>query len=178
MFAVFRDLIRYNIEFTIGLILVAIVVVFSAASYFSPVDPSLIYMTIPDQPPGDPWPDPNEGRPLDETERPASVGPRVQDLGPQDVGGHQVGRELDAGAIQTQDGRQRVNQHRLAQARLPDQQRVSPGQDRRKDLFDHLVLAHETPFDAGAGIRQAGGQGLDLLHQKFVRRHDIAPAVV
>ena len=51
MFAVFRDLVRYNMEFTIGLILVGIVVVFSAASYFSPVDPSLIYMTIPDQPP-------------------------------------------------------------------------------------------------------------------------------
>ena len=51
MFAVFRGLIRYNMEFTIGLILVVIVVVFSAASFFSPVDPSLIYMTIPDQPP-------------------------------------------------------------------------------------------------------------------------------
>ncbi|HTO29065.1 MAG TPA: ABC transporter permease [Devosia sp.] len=51
MFAVFRDLIRYNMEFAIGLILVAIVTVFSAASFFSPVDPSLIYMTIPDQPP-------------------------------------------------------------------------------------------------------------------------------
>jgi peptide/nickel transport system permease protein len=51
MFAVFRDLVRYNLEFAIGLILVGIVVVFSAASFFSPVDPSLIYMTIPDQPP-------------------------------------------------------------------------------------------------------------------------------
>jgi peptide/nickel transport system permease protein len=51
MFTVFRDLIRYNLEFAIGLILVAIVTVFSAASFFSPVDPSLIYMTIPDQPP-------------------------------------------------------------------------------------------------------------------------------
>jgi peptide/nickel transport system permease protein len=51
MFAVFRDLVRYNIEFTIGLILVVAVVIFSALSFFSPVDPSLIYMTIPDQPP-------------------------------------------------------------------------------------------------------------------------------
>lgn len=51
MFAVFRDLIRYNIEFAIGLVLVTAVVIFSALSYFSPVDPSLIYMTIPDQPP-------------------------------------------------------------------------------------------------------------------------------
>lgn len=51
MFAVFRDLIRYNIEFAIGLILVGAVVVFACLSFFSPVDPSLIYMTIPDQPP-------------------------------------------------------------------------------------------------------------------------------
>jgi peptide/nickel transport system permease protein len=51
MLAVLRDLIRYNIEFTIGLLLVAIVVIFAALSFFSPVDPSLIYMTIPDQPP-------------------------------------------------------------------------------------------------------------------------------
>ena len=51
MFAVFRDLIRYNIEFTIGVILVGIVVIFAALSFFSRVDPSLIYMTIPDQPP-------------------------------------------------------------------------------------------------------------------------------
>ena len=51
MFAVFRDLIRYNIEFTIGAILVGVVVIFAALSFFSPVDPSLIYLTIPDQPP-------------------------------------------------------------------------------------------------------------------------------
>jgi peptide/nickel transport system permease protein len=51
MFAVLRDLIRYNIEFTIGIILVGVVVIYAALSFFSPVDPSLIYMTIPDQPP-------------------------------------------------------------------------------------------------------------------------------
>ncbi|MBD8065257.1 ABC transporter permease [Devosia sp. PTR5] len=51
MFAVLRDLIRYNIEFAIGLVLVGIVVVFASLSFFAPVDPSLIYMTIPDQPP-------------------------------------------------------------------------------------------------------------------------------
>ncbi|MDF2984426.1 MAG: peptide transporter, partial [Devosia sp.] len=40
MFAVLRDLIRYNAEFTIGLILVGIVAIFAALSFFSPVDPS------------------------------------------------------------------------------------------------------------------------------------------
>lgn len=51
MFTVFRDLIRYNAEFAIGVVLVSIMVVFSALSFFSPVDTTLIYMTIPDQPP-------------------------------------------------------------------------------------------------------------------------------
>jgi peptide/nickel transport system permease protein len=51
MFTVFRDLVRYNAEFAIGLVLVSIVVIFYSLSFFSPVDPTLIYMTIPDQPP-------------------------------------------------------------------------------------------------------------------------------
>ncbi len=51
MLAVFRDLIRYNVEFAIGLVLVGIIVAFALLSFFSPVDPSLIYITIPDQPP-------------------------------------------------------------------------------------------------------------------------------
>ncbi|KKB09099.1 ABC transporter permease [Devosia chinhatensis] len=51
MFSVLRDLIRYNIEFAIGLVLVTIVVIFAALSLFSPVDPTLIYMAPPDQPP-------------------------------------------------------------------------------------------------------------------------------
>lgn len=51
MFAILRDLIRYNIEFGVGLVLVSIVVIFAGLSFFSPVDPGLIYVTIPDQPP-------------------------------------------------------------------------------------------------------------------------------
>ena len=51
MFAVFRDLIRYNIEFAIGLVLVGIMVIFASLSFFSPIDPTLIYMAVPDQPP-------------------------------------------------------------------------------------------------------------------------------
>jgi peptide/nickel transport system permease protein len=51
MFAVFRDLIRYNIEFAIGVTLVGIILIFAALSYLAPVDQTLIYVTIPDQPP-------------------------------------------------------------------------------------------------------------------------------
>jgi len=51
MFAVFRDLIRYNIEFAIGLVLVSIIVLFALLSFFSPADTSLIYLVPPDMPP-------------------------------------------------------------------------------------------------------------------------------
>lgn len=51
MFAVFRDLVRFNIEFAIGLVLLGLVVIFAGLSFFSPVDPTLIYVTMPDSPP-------------------------------------------------------------------------------------------------------------------------------
>jgi peptide/nickel transport system permease protein len=51
MISVLRDLIRYNIEFAIGLVLVTIVVGYAALSFFSPVDPTLIYIAPPDMKP-------------------------------------------------------------------------------------------------------------------------------
>jgi peptide/nickel transport system permease protein len=51
VFAVVRDLFRYNREFTIGAILIVIIVAFSCLSFFSPVDPTLQYVVPPDQPP-------------------------------------------------------------------------------------------------------------------------------
>lgn len=51
MFKVFRDLIRYNIEFTIGIVLVGTVSIFALLSTVSPVDPVIIYLLPPDQPP-------------------------------------------------------------------------------------------------------------------------------
>jgi peptide/nickel transport system permease protein len=51
MFVILRDLIRHNREFAIGLALVGIVVVFALLSFFSTVNPTLIYVTVPDRPP-------------------------------------------------------------------------------------------------------------------------------
>ena len=51
MFSVLRDLIRYNAEFAIGLILVGLVVIFAALSLVSPVDPTAVYRVPLDQPP-------------------------------------------------------------------------------------------------------------------------------
>ena len=51
MFAVIRDLVRYNIEFAIGCVLVGLIAGYAVLSYFSPVDPTLIYVATPDRPP-------------------------------------------------------------------------------------------------------------------------------
>jgi peptide/nickel transport system permease protein len=51
VFTVLRDLIRYNREFAIGLVLVALIVVFACISFFSPVDPTQVYRVTPDRPP-------------------------------------------------------------------------------------------------------------------------------
>ena len=51
MFAVFRDLIRYNIEFAIGLVLFTVVVIYACLSFFSPVDPTMLYIEFPDSRP-------------------------------------------------------------------------------------------------------------------------------
>lgn len=56
MFTVVRDLFRYNREFTAGAILIALIVAFSCLSFFSPVDPVLQYVVVPDRPPsGEFW---------------------------------------------------------------------------------------------------------------------------
>ena len=41
MVAIIKDLIKYNREFAIGIVLVSIVVLFSLLSLFSPVDPTI-----------------------------------------------------------------------------------------------------------------------------------------
>lgn len=51
MFNIFRDLVRHNSEFAIGLIMVAIIIAFTLVSFLSPIDPTLVYRAPPDQPP-------------------------------------------------------------------------------------------------------------------------------
>jgi len=51
MFVILRDLIRHNIEFAIGIVLVGIVVIFALLSFLSPVNPTLIFVVVPDRPP-------------------------------------------------------------------------------------------------------------------------------
>ena len=51
MLVILRDLIRYNLEFRIGLVLVAIVLVMAGLSFVSPYPPGEVYLVPPDIPP-------------------------------------------------------------------------------------------------------------------------------
>ncbi|MGO7733629.1 hypothetical protein ACC704_37090, partial [Rhizobium johnstonii] len=48
---ILRDLLRYNKEFLVGTILIAIILSFIVASFFSPYDENAIYVVAPDMPP-------------------------------------------------------------------------------------------------------------------------------
>ena len=51
MLGILRDLLRYNVEFRIGLLLVGIVVGLSVLSFVSPYPPNDVYVVPPDVPP-------------------------------------------------------------------------------------------------------------------------------
>ncbi len=52
MTAILRDLLRYNGEFRIGLLLIVVVAVMAGLSFFSPYPPNDVYVVAPDVPPG------------------------------------------------------------------------------------------------------------------------------
>ena len=87
-----------------------------------------------------------EDRALEETELAAARAAVFLDhLGAGDVGGHQVGRELDAAELQREGLGQRADQQRLGQARHADQQAVAAGEHRHQQFLDHLLLADDHP---------------------------------
>jgi len=51
MLTILRDLLRYNLEFRIGLLLVSVVLVMAGLSFFSPYPPGDVYLVPPDLPP-------------------------------------------------------------------------------------------------------------------------------
>jgi hypothetical protein len=71
-----------------------------------------------------------------------------------DIGGHQVGRELDAGIFQLQRARQGAQQGGLAQARHAFQQHVPGGQQADEHTFHDVVLADNDFGDFGSNARQ------------------------
>ena len=103
----------------------------------------------------------------------------VVDKRARDVGGHQVGGELDALEIEPRHRGERARHQRLGQARNVFDQHVAIGEDRHQDQGEHITLADDCPlYFADDPVGQSGDlfkrEGLhrapQLLHRRAHRR--------
>ncbi len=102
-----------------------------------------------------------EDRPANEAEAALAAGGFIQHLGTENIGGHQIGRELDARAIKAQCGGHGGDKPRLGQARRADQEGMPAGQHGAQRQLDNTVLAEHGLADLSAHICQRfdGGFG-------------------
>ena len=96
-----------------------------------------------------------EDRAALELEEPLALGRLHHHVGAEDVGRHQVGRELDAGEVQVQRLGQGADQERLAQPRHAFQQAMAAGEQAGQHAVDDLVVADDHPADLFADRRVA-----------------------
>ncbi len=86
------------------------------------------------------------------------------DPGADDVGGHQVGGELDAGERAADHLGEGLHRQRLGDARNTLEQHVPLGEQADEHPFDQLVLADDDPLD----LEDRAFQGVDLLLEPTV----------
>ena len=102
-----------------------------------------------------------EDRPLVQRERARR---HVEDVGADDVGGHQVGRALHALKLQPHDARERADRQRLGQARHALEQRVAAADDRQQQQIDHLGLPDD---DLGELAARLARDLFECAHRLF-----------
>ena len=84
-----------------------------------------------------------EDRPGLKLERAAAVGRFHHDVGADDVGRHQVGRELNAVEVKVERIGQRADEQRLAQAGHAFEQGMAADEQAGQDAVDDLVVADD-----------------------------------
>ena len=87
----------------------------------------------------------------------------LDDLGAGDVGGHQVGRELNPVEGEVERLGNRLDHHRLGESRHADQERVTTREDCRENPVQHVALAHDALPDLREQIAPRGGEALEEL---------------
>ena len=102
-----------------------------------------------------------EHRAGNEAEGAAAIG-FVQHLAAHDIGGHQIGRELDALGVETEHDAQGFDEPAFAETGHADQQRVSTGQQGDQRLVDHILLPKNGPPDRRTNRGDARAEGLRL----------------
>jgi hypothetical protein len=99
------------------------------------------------------------------TEAALARGALLENLGAENVGGHEVGRELDAPRVETEHNAHGLDELGLGQAWNAKEQRMAAGEDGHERLFDDLVLAEDDRPDSRRG-------GTHILRGRFGRAHD------
>ena len=89
----------------------------------------------------------------------------LQHLGAENVGGHEVGRELDAPRVEPEHDAHGLDELGLGEARHAEQERMAAGQDGDERLLDDLVLAEDDRADRGLGRAH-------VIRARFGRAHD------
>ncbi len=83
----------------------------------------------------------------------------LDDHAAHDVGGHQIGRELNARILQMQDAAERAQQGGLAEAGHAFEQNMAAGEQADQDAIDHVLLADDDLADFLAHlIEMTGGE--------------------
>ena len=90
-------------------------------------------------------------------------GALVEDLRAEDVGRHQVGRELDPAPVEAEGAGGGFHQLGLGEARRADQQGVAAGEDGGEHQFDDALLAEHDLADLGADLGQQLYGGVSFL---------------
>ena len=124
-----------------------------------------------------------EDRALHETEGAAAVGALVEDFGAEDVGGHQVGRELDAAGVEAEHGAERLDELRLGEAGDADEKAVAAGEKGDQGQVDDLFLAEDDRVDGLPGAPDSLKRRLRIADDRVVEgggrlsdagRHEVA----
>ncbi len=89
----------------------------------------------------------------------------LQDFGAENVGRHEVGRELDAPRIEAEHDAHRIDEFGLGETGNAEEKRMPSGQDGDEGLLDHFVLAEYDGADRGLGRTH-------VIGGRFGRAHD------
>ena len=89
---------------------------------------------------------------------PAGLGILLNDVRAGDVGGHEVGRELDAAEGKVQGRGEGLNHDGFGEAGHTFEQAMTAAEDRVDQLFEHLVLADDDLMELRQQVGAGGGQ--------------------
>ena len=107
-----------------------------------------------------------EDRAADEAEHPLAVEPLLHHLGAENVGRHQVGRELHPQRVEPDDNPERLDELRLGEAGDADQEPVTARQQNGERQIDNPLLAEDDAADLGARRADPLERRVDVARQE------------